>query len=289
MKFAALAVEEKAFPVAALCRALGLSRSGVYAHIKRSESERAVEDRRLGVLIRASFNESKETYGSPRVHDDLREKGEHVSRKRVIRLMRTGGMRARLPRRRVRTTDSNHTLPVVPNLLAREFRTDRPNEGWVTDITYLGTPEGWVYLAVVLDLFSRFVVGWATSTKIDRQLALDALTAARLRRKPGPGLLHHSDRGCQYASEDYQKALDEAGMIGSMSRRGNCYDNAVVESFFSTLKHELGEDFDSHEHARRELFEYIEVFYNQRRKHSALGYKSPAQFERINQSAAVAA
>lgn len=288
MRFVARAVEEKAFPVTALCRALDLSRSSVYAQRKRVASKRVVDDRRLAVLIRSSFDESRQTYGSPRVHDDLRDQGERVSRKRVIRLMQASGLRARVPRRRVRTTDSNHALPVVPNLLAREFRTERPNEGWVTDITYLRTPEGWLYLAVVLDLYSRFVVGWATSTTIDRQLALDALTSARLRRKPKPGLLHHSDRGTQYASEDYQNALDEAGMIGSMSGRGNCYDNAVAESFFSTLKQELGEDFDSHAYARRELFDYIEVFYNQRRKHSTLGYKSPAQFERINQPATVA-
>lgn len=279
MRFSFIAAE-KAWPVATLCRVLRVSRGGLYAARRRPEARRAVEDRRLRVLCRESFEQSRQSYGSPRIWDDLRERGEHVSRKRVIRLMHAERIRPRVRRRFVRTTDSNHALPIAPNLLQRDFTATAPNQRWAGDITYLRTPHGWLYLAIVLDLYSRFIVGWATSAVIDRRLVAAALDMALRRRRPGRGLLHHSDRGSQYASEDYQKKLERSGIVCSMSRAGDCYDNAVVESCFGTLKTELGEEFESHAQGHHALFDYIEVFYNQKRKHSSLGYKSPSAFER---------
>ena len=271
--------EQTSFPVKTLCRTLGVSTSGLYSSKKRQESKREQEDRRLSVRVRAAHAESREVYGSPRIHRVVQEQGIHVSRKRVIRLMQAAGLRGKVRRRWVRTTDSNHAFPIAPNILARQFVAQGPNERWVGDITYLRTPQGWLYLAVILDVFSRRVVGWAVSSRIDRQLVLDALQMAIAHRKPLPGLLHHTDRGSQYASTDYQRALATGGAICSMSRRGNCHDNAVAESWFATLKTELGESFESDADARRKLFEYIEVFYNQKRKHSSLDYRSPAEYE----------
>jgi transposase InsO family protein len=259
-----------------------VTRSGYYAWQARPGSARESQDRRLKVLIRASFDASKQSYGSPRIYRDLREEhGERVSRKRVIRLMQEEGLKARPRKRFVCTTDSDHQLPVAANLLNREFTADTPNQRWVGDTTEFKIGErGKIYLAAILDLFSRFVVGWAISAVNDRHLALAALTTALNRRCPATGLLHHSDRGSTYASEDYQDRLAAHGITCSMSRTGNCYDNAVMEAFFSTLKTELADHFDSHGHAKRELFEYIEAFYNTRRRHSTLGYVSPADFER---------
>jgi putative transposase len=279
VKFAFIAAE-KAFPVAFMCRHLGVSKSGFYAWASRPESARASEDRHLSVLVREAHHLGRKAYGSPRVHRELKAQGIPISRKRVIRLMQQLGLRGKKRRKWIKTTDSKHRLPVAPNLLAREFQADRPNQRWAGDITYLRTGDGWLYLAVILDLFSRFVVGWAASPVIDRNLVLSALDMALKRRCPGVGLLHHSDRGSQYASEDYQKALKARGITCSMSRRGDCYDNAVVESFFGTLKTELGEDFEGEGEAKRMLFDYIEVFYNQQRRHSTLDYQSPAEFER---------
>jgi transposase InsO family protein len=193
--------------------------------------------------------------------------------------MREEGLRGKVRRRFARTTDSNHEEPVFENVLDRDFTATAPNQRWVGDITYLRTPNGFIYLAVVMDLFSRAIVGWALSAVIDRKLVIAALEDALRRRCPARGLLHHSDRGCQYASDDYQKLLDANGITCSMSRRGNCLDNAAMESWFGTLKTELGEDFESPAAAKRELFEYIEVFYNRKRMHSSLGYVSPAEFE----------
>jgi len=223
--------------------------------------------------------EGRGTYGSPRVFRELKAKGEHISRKRVIRLMKLQGLKGKVRRRFVRTTNSDHALPIAPNLLAQEFRAERPNQRWVGDITYLRTPNGFIYLAAVLDLYSRAIVGWAVSAIIDRHLVMSALNMAVKRRCPAPGLLHHSDRGSQYASEDYQRMLEAAGITCSMSRRGNCYDNATMESWFGTLKTELGEFFDNPAEAKRRLFDYIEIFYNRKRRHSSLGYVSPAAFE----------
>jgi putative transposase len=233
------------------------------------------------VKIRASFEASKQRYGSPRIWEDLVEEKIRVSRKRVVRLMQDQGLRARARKRFKSTTMSDHDQPVAANLLNREFTAAGPNQRWVGDTTeFVIGGSGKLYLAAILDLYSRFVVGWAVSAINDRHLALRALEMALKRRCPGAGLLHHSDQGSPYASEDYQDVLTAQGITCSMSRRGNCYDNAVMESFFSTVKSELGEHFDSHAEAKMELFDYIEVFYNQRRRHSTLGQVSPAAFEK---------
>ena len=274
-------MEKARHTVTILCRCLEVTRSGFYAWQRRPESTRARDDRRLTVLVQASFAASKQRYGSPRIHADLIEQDEPVSRKRVIRLMQEEGLVARARKRYKLTTMSDHDQPVAANLLDRRFEADAPNQRWVGDTTeFVIGGSGKLYLAAILDLFSRFIVGWAVSAVNDRYLTIQALEMALQRRRPAIGLLHHSDQGCTYASEDYQSRLDAHGMVCSMSRRGNCYDHAVMESFFSTVKSELGEHFDSHGDAKMELFDYIEVFYNQRRRHSTLGQISPAAFER---------
>jgi putative transposase len=265
-----------------MCQILGVSTSGYYAWCRRPASAHAQRDRQLRVLVRASFDASKQRYGSPRIHRDLREDHEErVSRKRVIRLMQEDGLKARLRRRFKCTTMSDHRQPVAPNLLNRQFTADGPNRRWVGDTTEFAIGDsGKLYLAAILDLFSRFIVGWAVSAINDRHLTLKALDMALKRRCPDVGLLHHSDQGCTYASEDYQRMLDAHGITCSMSRRGNCYDNAVMEAFFSSLKSEVADRFPSCGEAKMELFDYIELFYNQRRRHSTLGQISPAEFER---------
>jgi transposase InsO family protein/transposase-like protein len=279
--FALIHSRKATFPIATMCQVLGISASGYYAWCRRSESAHAQRDRQLRVLVRASFDASKQRYGSPRIHEDLLEQSVRVSRKRVIRLMQEEGLKARTPKRFVCTTDSDHAWPVAANLLNREFTAEAPNQRWVGDTTAFKIGEsGKLYLAAILDLFSRFVVGWAVSAVNDRHLALAALTMALNRRCPQTGLLHHSDRGSTYASEDYQDRLTAHGITCSMSRTGDCYDNAVMEAFFSTLKSELADQFDTQGQAKRELFDYIEAFYNTRRRHSTLGYLSPADFER---------
>ena len=281
MKCAWIQTEKATYPIAKLCRWLDVTRSGFYAWRARPESTHARDDRRLKVLVRASFEASKHRYGSPRVHEDLLEQDEHVSRKRVVRLMQEDGLQARRRKRYTLTTMSDHDQPVAANLLDRHFEADAPNQRWVGDTTeFVIGGSGTLYLAAILDLFSRFIVGWAVSAVNDRHVTIKVLEMALKRRCPEIGLLHHSDQGCTYASEDYQALLDARGIVCSMSRRGNCYDNAVMESFFSTVKSELGEHFDSHGDAKMELFDYIEVFYNQRRRHSTLGQISPAAFER---------
>jgi transposase InsO family protein len=248
-------------------------------------AQRTRQDETLAAVVAAIYAENHGRYGSPRVQMELlRARGQRSGRKRIARLMRVQGLRAR-PRRRYRTTtDSRHGLPVAPNLLARRFAVAKPNTAWVTDMTYIWTPQGWLYLAVIIDLFSRRVVGWAMSERIDRKLALDALRMALAQRRPPPGLIHHSDRGSQYASDDYQQLLAAHGIRGSMSRRGDCWDNAVAESFFASLKLELvyQVQWPSRAAARTALFEYLELFYNRRRRHSSLGYLSPAEYERSN-------
>jgi transposase InsO family protein len=240
----------------------------------------------LKVLVHASFAASNGRYGSPRIHEDLLAQEQRVSRKRVIRLMQEEHLKARVRKRFTCTTNSDHDLPVAGNLLDRQFTADGPNQRWVGDTTEFKIGEsGTLYLAAILDLFSRFIVGWAISPVNDRHLTIKALTMALQRRSPSAGLLHHSDQGCTYASEDYQRILETRGITGSMSRRGNCYDNAVMESFFSTVKSELADRFDSIAHARIELFDYIEAFYNHRRRHSTLGQISPAAFERRHTAA----
>ena len=275
-------------PVTQLCKVLEVSRSGFSAWQTRSDSRHARRDRQLRVLVRASFEVSRQRYGSPRIHEDLIEQRQRVSRKRVVRLMQEEGLKAR-PRTRFKcTTRSDHDHPVAANLLDRQFTAAGPNQRWVGDTSEFLIGSGTkLYLAAILDLFSRFIVGWALSAVNDRHLTITALEMALTRRGPGAGLLHHSDQGCTYASEDYQDILDARGITCSMSRKGNCWDNAVMESFFSTVKSELGEHFESGGEAKAELFDYIEVFYNQRRRHSTLGQISPAAFERRAAPAAV--
>ncbi len=233
------------------------------------------------IEIELSHKASDRTYGSPRVHEDLQEQGIRCGRKRVARLMRENGIRAKQARRFKATTDSDHNDPVAPNLLDREFRVDVPDRVWVADLTYIWTREGWLYLAVILDLFSRRVVGWSMSKRITSQLTLEALSVALWSRKPSPGLLHHSDRGSQYTCGDYRDVLDEHGVLCSMSRKGDCWDNAVAESFFKTLKVERVNDRDywTREEAQTDIIDYIERFYNRKRRHSYLGYVSPVEYE----------
>ena len=233
------------------------------------------------IEIELSHKASDRTYGSPRVHEDLQEQGIRCGRKRVARLMRENGIRAKQARRFKATTDSDHNDPVAPNLLDREFHVDVPDRVWVADLTYIWTREGWLYLAVILDLFSRRVVGWSMSKRITSQLTLEALSVALWSRKPSPGLLHHSDRGSQYTCGDYRDVLDEHGVLCSMSRKGDCWDNAVAESFFKTLKVERVNDRDywTREEAQMDIIDYIERFYNRKRRHSYLGYVSPVEYE----------
>jgi putative transposase len=267
--------------VARLCRALSVSKSGYYAWRWRAPSARAGRDSELLTQIRAAHARSRRTYGSPRIHAELHAEGTRCSRKRVARLMRAAGLSARRPRRAARTTDSKHDRPIAPNLLGRDFTAAAPDRRWAADITYVPTGEGWLYLAVLLDLFSRRVVGHACGASLATALVTEALLLACGRRRPGVGLLHHSDRGSQYASAEYRARLSAAGAEASMSRRGDCYDNAAVESFFGTLKTELvhGRRYATRAEARADIFEYVEVFYNQQRRHSALGYLSPAEYE----------
>jgi len=262
-----------------MSRVLGVLASGFYAWLKAKETGHAVEDRRLGVESDAIHAASRGRYGSPRVHAELAARGIRVSRKRVIRLMRARGLKGVTPRRWTRTTEPDPAAPIAPNELDRNFTASRPDERWVGDVTYLRVPEGWLYLAVVMDLYSRRVVGWSTSSSNDRHLALAALTDALKRRRPGPGVLHHTDRGSPYTRDEYQKVLLATGARCSMSRSGNCLDNAAMESWNATLKRELGESFASVADARRKRFEYIEVFYNRQRRHSTLGYATPVEFE----------
>jgi putative transposase len=281
VKFAFIAAEKAWAPVALLCRVLEVSRSGFYAWEARGPSPRKADDEKLSVRIAAIHEASSERYGSPRVHAELAAEGVPVSRKRVARLMAEAGLESVRKRPYKATTDSKHSLPVAENVLDRKFEVEAPNVAWVTDITYVWTAEGWLYLAAILDLFSRRVVGHAMSERIDRALVLDALRDAVGRRVPNAGLVHHSDRGSQYASNDYQDALDDLGVVCSMSRKGNCWDNAVAESFFATLKTELiyTRRFATRAEAREAIFDFIEVFYNGRRRHSTLGYLSPIDFE----------
>jgi len=268
--------------VQVLCQALQVSRAGFYAWAHRPPAPRQRGDRRLAVEIAAIYAESRRCYGSPRVHAELQARGHRTSRKRVARLMRAQGLAARRRRPYRVTTDSRHTEPVAPNRLARQFAPGDAHRGWVTDITFIATGEGWLYLAVILDLYSRRVLGWALGDRLTTAVALEALHMALLRRRPRPGLLHHSDRGIQYVSTGYQGVLARHGIQVSMSRRGNCWDNAVAESFFATLKVELihTTTWRTRAQTQRAIAEYIEFFYNARRRHSALGYLSPIDFER---------
>ena len=267
------------FPVRLMCQVLEVSRGGYYDWVRRPQSQRAREDRRLGVEIKALFAQHQRRYGSPRIHRALRDQGIRCARKRVARLMREAGLVARRRRRFRVTTQSKSGRPVAPNLLDRRFTVNAPDVAWIGDLTYLWTPEGWLYLAVLMDLCSRRIVGWAVSARIEDDLTLEALTMALQQRQPGRGLLHHSDRGSQYTSDDYLDKLKEHGFKISMSGKGDCWDSAPIESFFSRLKEELGDCFISRAAARAELFQYIEMYYDRQRLHSSLQYTTPAQFE----------
>jgi putative transposase len=265
-----------------MCEALEVSASGYYAWASRADSPTEQRRQELVGAIEEVHAEVKHRYGSPRMAAELNARGHACSENTVAKLMRECGIRAKAPRRFVRTTDSNHRLPVAENLLARDFDPSGPNESWSADITYVPTREGWLYLAVVEDLFSRMVVGWAMDQTMESRLVVDALEMAIGRRRPGAGLLAHSDRGSQYASDHYQRALAAQGITCSMSGVGQCWDNAPVESFFGSLKREIepGEVFATRDQARVAIFEYVEVFYNRVRLHSSLGFVSPAEFER---------
>ena len=282
MKFAFIAAEKTSFPVSVLCAVLEVSRSGFYDWLSREPSARDVDDARLKVHIAAIFRRHKGRYGAPRIQDDLRDEGFAVSRKRVARLMRELGLRSVRKRRFKATTNSAHKLPVADNVLNRCFEAEKPDAAWVTDITQVWTSEGWLYLAAILDVFSRRVVGFSMSDRIDRDVALDALRMALGRRLPDAGLIHHSDRGVQYASAEYQRVLDDHGIVCSMSGRGDCWDNAVAESFFATLKTELVYQtrYQTRLEAKSAIFDFIEAYYNYRRRHSAIGNVSPMEFEK---------
>lgn len=282
MRFAFIHEQRASWPISLMCRLLGVSRSGYYSWRRRPVSMRKMADKALMVAIKSVHQASRGVYGSLRVFWRLRQLQWRCSRKRVARLMRQSGLRGKRKRRfRPRTTHSNHALPIAPNLLNQDFSATVPNQKWVSDISYIDTAEGWLYLAVIIDLHSRKVVGWAMHKRIDRFLVLAALDMAVRSRKPAPGLIFHSDRGSQYASADFQNTLVAHGMVASMSGKGNCYDNAPVESWFASLKVECvdGIRYKSRKEARSSLFDYIEIFYNRQRLHSSLGYLSPLAYE----------
>jgi putative transposase len=285
MRFAFIDVEKASYPLRILCSVLQVSRSGYYAWRDRKPSARDLEGERLRPKVVEAFGTGRGTYGSPRVRDELVDQGFEIGRKRVARLMREMGLQGVTPRKFRVTTDSNHAHPIAENLIARDFTASRPNEKWVTDITYIWTAEGWLYLAIVMDLYSRRIVGWAAADHMKTDLCLQALEMAMRQRTGTQKLIHHSDRGVQYASDQYREALDAQGIECSMSRRANCWDNAVAESFFGSLKNELiyRRPWLTRRSALEAIGEYIEIFYNRIRRHSAIGNASPAQFEEASQ------
>jgi putative transposase len=273
----------KQFKVQRMTELLEVSKSGFYRHLKRLPGKRVKENSYLLTKVKEIFDQGRKCYGSPRITASLRQQGYSVGHNRVARIMRENHLRAKMKRKRVNTTDSNHSRPVAENVLKRQFQVMDINRVWAGDITYVATREGWLYLAVVLDLHSRKVVGWSMSQSMETELVTNAMDMALQRRNTAPGLLFHSDRGSQYASQTFQEHLKGYGMTQSMSRRGNCYDNACSESFFGTLKLECCDRvFESRKEASSTIFEYIEVFYNRQRLHSTLGYVSPEQFEQRN-------
>lgn len=288
MKYAFIEKHREWFSVERMCQILKVSRSAFYEWLTRPESERSKEDKRLGSKVAEIHQKSRQTYGARRIREELAEQGESLSRPRVRRLMKQQALEVKTKRKFKATTNSNHGLPVAPNRLNREFQVTEPDKAYVGDITYVSTAEGWLYLAVLIDLYSRAVVGWAMSERIDAKLANDALMMAIWKRKPRAGLVAHSDRGSQYASARYQKTLQEHGFVCSMSRKGNCWDNAPAESFFHTLKTELvhHRQYRTREEARQEIFEYIEVFYNRQRRHSTIGYQTPMGYEQERRNVA---
>ena len=281
MRFALIDAEKAEFPVRTMCRVLDVSESGFFSWKGRPASQRQRDDMIYLAHIRTAFELSNRTYGSPRMHRDLVDEGLSIGRRRTARLMRENGLAARQKRRFKRTTDSTHAWPIAPNLLDRDFAAEAPDQKWSADISYIWTAEGWLYLAVLIDLFSRRVVGWAVSDRLKKDLALRALRMALVTRRPPRGLIHHSDRGSQYCSIDYQAVLKKHGLLISMSGKGNCYDNAVVETFFKTIKSELiwPVAWRTRNQTENAVARYIDGFYNPIRRHSTLGYQSPVQFE----------
>jgi putative transposase len=280
MKFRFIADHRETFKVGPMCTLLNVSRSGFYRWLTRPESLRSRENRVLEDKIRIFHAASHGIYGAPKIHKDLTDDGVKCGKNRVARIMRKAGLRSRTKRKFKATTNSRHSFPVAPNLLNQDFPVGTTGQVWVADITYIHTGEGWLYLAAILDLGNREVVGWSASSRITRQLAIDALEVALGRQTPSKGLIHHSDRGSQYASTDYQRHLDANGMICSMSRKGNCYDNAVAESFFRWLKTEWVNHYryQTRDEALSSLFYYIEIFYNRKRRHATLGYSTPQDY-----------
>jgi putative transposase len=282
MSFRFIEDHRDSYPVRLMCDVLEVSPAGYYAWRERPASERVAANATLLAAIRRAHHDSGRRYGCPRIHAALRAQGRGVSRGRIERLMRRHGIRAIMtPPRRVRTTDSRHNLPIAPNLIARDFTAAAPNRVWLADITYIPTAEGWLYLAAIMDLFSRKIVGWAMRDHLRAELASSALTMAIRQQRPDAGLVHHSDRGVQYASHEYRSVLATADITASMSRKADCYDNAPMESFFHTLKTELvhHREYQTHAEARVDVFAYIEGFYNRTRLHSAIGYIAPIEME----------
>ena len=281
MKFRFISTHRETFKVGRMCKLLNVSPSGYHGWLKRPESRRSRENRALKDKIRVLHAASHGIYGAPKIHQDLVDAGMRCGKNRVARIMREAGLRSRTKKKFKATTNSRHNFPIAPNLLNQDFTVGAPDRAWVGDITYIPTDEGWLYLAVLLDLFNREVVGWAASSKMTRQLTIDALQMALGRRNPEKELLHHSDRGSQYAAADYQRILKEHGFICSMSRKGNCYDNAVAESFFGRLKSEWINHYRylSRSEAIQNLFYYIEIFYNRKRRHSSINYSTPQKYE----------
>jgi len=283
MKYAFIEKRRSAFGVERMCRVLQVSRSGYYDWRKRGVSNRKKANRRLLKSIDDAMQRSRWTYGSPRITAELNAQGIECSKNRVARIMRENGIRAKTKRKFKATTNSKHNFPVADNILNRQFSATAPNRKWTSDITYIWTHEGWLYLSVILDIYSRQIVGWAMSNRLTKELTIDAFEQAVSHRKLSPEVIFHSDRGSQFACTEFQELLAKRNMIPSMSRAGDCYDNAITETFFGTLKTELiyFEEYFLRDEARRSIFEYIEVFYNRQRRHSALGYMTPAEFEKI--------
>jgi transposase InsO family protein len=282
MKYRFIKIHQGQWPISRMCQVLGVSSSGYYAWRNRPESQRTRRNRSLTSQIKQIYQGSRQTYGSPRIQAELRAQGQGCGRHRVARLMRLAGLSALHKRRRkVKTTMVDKRLPVAPNRLKRQFRAKGPNQVWLADLTYIATDQGWLYLAAVLDLYSRQIVGWAMAKTMTAELTCRALKMALAQRRPLPGLIHHSDRGSQYASQPYQALLAAHGLIPSMSGTGNCLDNAPMESFFATLKRELiyRNHYLTRRQAKTAVFDYVETFYNRVRRHSALGFLSPVLFE----------
>lgn len=285
MKYAWIKKHTRLFSVALMCRVMKAGTSGYYDSFKRLPSQQLLRRKTIAQAAAHSYFESNRIYGYRKVYQDLQEENIICCQETVRRIMRGIGLYSRIKRKFIVTTDSNHTLKVAENLLGRDFTAKSPNQKWVADITYIPTKTGWLYLAVVMDLFSRRIVGWAMSDNIDSKLVQSAMKMAILHREPDKGLIHHSDRGVQYAAQDFQDLLDDNKIICSMSRKGNCWDNACVESFFGSLKNEWvkGKIYETYEDGEKDIFKYIEVFYNRKRRHASLGYVSPAVYEEMHE------